>query len=146
MAEKRPCEICGKKIDVRGMQGHLLWHQKGEKVRPENNPLLNIEKKREGFTQKEREEIIKREGNRCQKCGILCEEFPPEIHHKDRNRFNNSLDNGILFCPNHHKAVHRYEREHRDDILKETTRIYFIHRVVSQEQIQFHPNLIETYP
>ena len=52
-----------------------------------------------------RDEIICRDNNICQHCkksaynGV----FPPEVHHKDGNPFNDSLDNLILLCYDCHK-------------------------------------------
>lgn len=42
---------------------------------------------------------------RCEKCGLdtwLNEEIPLELHHKDKNHYNNSLDNLLILCPNCH--------------------------------------------
>lgn len=42
----------------------------------------------------------------CQECGWDEEINVLEIHHKDRNRKNNSQDNVFLLCPNCHSIEH----------------------------------------
>ena len=48
---------------------------------------------------------------RCECCGLtewLNEPIPLELHHKDGNHFNNSLDNFQLLCPNCHAKTSSY--------------------------------------
>ena len=43
--------------------------------------------------------------DKCELCGITYwqgKHLPLELHHKDRNHFNNSLDNVMILCPNCH--------------------------------------------
>lgn len=51
-------------------------------------------------------EVIKRAGNKCEKCGY--DKYPKilQFHHKDRNRTNNATDNLLLLCPNCHEVEH----------------------------------------
>lgn len=49
--------------------------------------------------------------HRCEKCGLTewqGNPIPLELHHKDGNRFNNSLDNIELLCPNCHALTDNY--------------------------------------
>lgn len=55
------------------------------------------------------------EGNykehRCECCGLsewLGNPIPLELHHKDGNRYNNTLDNYELLCPNCHALTDSY--------------------------------------
>ena len=34
-----------------------------------------------------------------------------DVHHKDKNYKNNSVDNLVWLCPNHHREVHRGYKE-----------------------------------
>lgn len=46
---------------------------------------------------------------KCEKCGLtewLNEPAPLELHHKDNNHYNNSLDNLIILCSNCHSIEH----------------------------------------
>lgn len=43
--------------------------------------------------------------DKCELCGITYwqgKHLPLELHHKDRNHFNNNLDNLQILCPNCH--------------------------------------------
>ncbi len=53
--------------------------------------------------------VRRRDHNRCAACG--CADVAIlEVHHKDRDRQNNNLDNLILLCPNCHTKLHRNVR------------------------------------
>lgn len=54
--------------------------------------------------------------NECEICGLKeWGEFsiPLDVHHKDENHFNNSIDNLMLICPNCHAVIHRRDREYK---------------------------------
>lgn len=60
--------------------------------------------------------------HRCEKCGLTewqGNPIPLELHHKDGNRFNNSLDNIELLCPNCHALTDNYRgkgcRSHKEN-------------------------------
>ena len=42
----------------------------------------------------------------CERGGEDFAFIEPEIHHRDRNRENNRLDNLLLLCPNCHSSMH----------------------------------------
>jgi len=42
----------------------------------------------------------------CERGGEDLAFFEPEIHHRDRNRENNRLDNLLVLCPNCHSQMH----------------------------------------
>lgn len=42
----------------------------------------------------------------CESCGIDLAFVEGEIHHKDRNRENNRMNNIQLLCPNCHSRMH----------------------------------------
>lgn len=49
--------------------------------------------------------------HRCENCGLtewLGRPIPLELHHKDGNRFNNTLENFQLLCPNCHALTDSY--------------------------------------
>ena len=48
---------------------------------------------------------------KCEKCGAtqwLGNPIPLELHHKDGNRYNNTLENFELLCPNCHALTDSY--------------------------------------
>ena len=42
----------------------------------------------------------------CEKCGIDFAFYEPDIHHCDRNRENNRMDNLLVLCKNCHSTMH----------------------------------------
>ena len=49
--------------------------------------------------------------HQCEHCGLtewLGEKIPLEVHHKDGNRNNNTLENFVLLCPNCHAFTDSY--------------------------------------
>lgn len=49
--------------------------------------------------------------SKCEKCGLthwLNQPIPLELHHKDGNRHNNTLENYELLCPNCHSFTDSY--------------------------------------
>ncbi len=53
--------------------------------------------------------LLKIHGNNCQRCGYHKTEIL-QVHHKDKNRQNNELDNLELICPNCHYEKHYLEK------------------------------------
>ena len=48
---------------------------------------------------------------KCENCGLtqwLGEPIPLELHHKDGNRHNNTIENYSLLCPNCHAMTDSY--------------------------------------
>lgn len=49
--------------------------------------------------------------NKCECCGLsewMGKPIPLELHHKDFNHYNNSLDNLQILCANCHMQAHNY--------------------------------------
>lgn len=49
--------------------------------------------------------------HKCERCGLtewFGEKIPLELHHKDGNRHNNTLENYELLCPNCHAFTDSY--------------------------------------
>ena len=53
--------------------------------------------------------LIETRGAKCERCGYSKREIL-HVHHKDRNRDNNSLTNLELICPNCHYEEHYLEK------------------------------------
>lgn len=57
-----------------------------------------------------RNRLIKMRGNRCEHCGIsewLGEILIPDVHHLNKNRRDNRLENLKVVCPNCHRLFHK---------------------------------------
>lgn len=70
-------------------------------------------------------------GKCCSKCGLsewMGVELPLELHHKDNNHNNNSLDNLQILCPNCHAITHKLDRDcqithnKKEKLVKEQTK------------------------
>lgn len=53
--------------------------------------------------------LLKLRGKKCQRCGYSKIQILI-VHHKDRNREHNDLDNLELLCPNCHYGEHYLEK------------------------------------
>ena len=53
--------------------------------------------------------FLLKELGKCERCNYNEELGILEIHHKDRNRRNNSRENLLLLCPNCHSLIHFQE-------------------------------------
>ncbi len=53
--------------------------------------------------------LLKIRGVICERCGYDRHEIL-QVHHKDKNRSNNDLDNLELICPNCHYEEHYLEK------------------------------------
>ena len=60
---------------------------------------------------------IKYWGKQCEICGF---DKIVEVHHFDKNHFNNDVNNLIVLCPNHHRMIHtkKYEKEVTQQLLE----------------------------
>lgn len=56
-----------------------------------------------------KKKLIETKGNKCEKCGYTKVEIL-QVHHKDRDRSNNNLENLELICPNCHYEEHYLQR------------------------------------
>ena len=54
-------------------------------------------------------QLLRLRGIKCERCGYKKFEIL-QIHHKDRNRNDNSIDNLELICPNCHYEEHYLEK------------------------------------
>ncbi len=62
--------------------------------------------------------LLLERGRKCEKCGYAKYEIL-QVHHKDRSRGNNNLDNLELLCPNCHFEEHYFEKSWlKEDVLQ----------------------------
>lgn len=95
-------------IDYKGNQGakgHKFSSTKKSALEMLNSPSITNSKKRIRLI----EDGIK--DNKCECCGLsewMGKPIPLELHHKDLNHYNNSLDNLQILCANCHMQAHNY--------------------------------------
>ncbi len=106
--KEKPCLVCGKPI-LSGenkktcSRGCSNKHRTGIKYKI-NRPRDKVKDLRALKTR-----LLNAKGKTCEKCGYDVYQIL-EIHHKDRNRNNNELNNLELLCPNCHTTKHYLKR------------------------------------
>ena len=106
--KEKPCLICGK-LMLAGL------HKKTCSRKCSNQNRLGIKYKNNKPDNKIRSQeilkvrLLKTRGLKCERCGYNKYEIL-HIHHKDRNRSNNNLENLELICPNCHFEEHYSEK------------------------------------
>lgn len=75
---------------------------------------LDEKKKRKGFSQSQKLEIIHEQDNRCAKCPTkFSKNVKPHFDHKNGDRSDNRTSNGQALCPNCHDNKSRKENKAR---------------------------------
>lgn len=106
--KETPCVICGKLI-LAGLhkktcsRGCSNKHRAGIKYK-QNSPRDKVKN-----YQALKIRLLKRDGKSCVGCGYNKQEIL-QVHHKDKDRSNNDLDNLELICPNCHFEKHYLEK------------------------------------
>jgi len=103
-----PCVVCGKLI----LAGHnkktcsrgcANKHRAGIKYKM-NRPRDKVKTQRALKIR-----LLKSRGKKCERCGF--EEYQIlQVHHKDKDKNNNKLDNLEILCPNCHSREHYSEK------------------------------------
>lgn len=66
----------------------------------------------DGFNSSIKRQVKIRDGFNCQKCLVNFSGFKAkllDVHHKDRNKYNNTLDNLVCLCKSCHTKIHWIE-------------------------------------
>ena len=92
-------------------------NQSGKGQSKSNGQYMNLEeyleKSEDIQSNKVRQKLLKEgyKNHQCENCGLtewLGQPIPLELHHKDGNRNNNTLDNYEMLCPNCHALTENY--------------------------------------
>ena len=103
-----PCLVCGKLI-LAGLNKKTCSrscaniHRKGIKYK------LNRPKDKVKTQRILKMRLLQARGNKCERCGFDKYQIL-QVHHKDKNRNNNDLDNLEIICPNCHFEEHYLEK------------------------------------
>lgn len=106
--KEKPCVICGKLILSK-------FNKKTCSRTCSNKHRLGIKYKIGRPKDKAKSQrllklrLIKERGKKCERCDYKKLEIL-QVHHKDRNRNNNDLENLALICPNCHYEEHFLEK------------------------------------
>lgn len=106
--DERPCVICGKMI-LSSLHKKTCSRACSNKSRA--GIRYGIRRPNDKVRNQEiiKNRLIEIRGMRCESCGYNKYNIL-HIHHKDKNRSNNSFDNLELVCPNCHYEKHHIER------------------------------------
>ncbi len=102
--KERPCAVCGKAI-LASLHRKTCsrtcsnTHRAGIKYKV-NSPHDQVK-----YQQGLKIQLLRARGKNCERCGYTKFEIL-QVHHKNRNRKDNSLDNLELICPNCHCEEH----------------------------------------
>ena len=73
------------------------------------------------FGKYQKDEILAKQKNRCNKCNVRFGKIKPHFDHIDGNKTNNQTSNGQALCPNCHdrksrrQTTSRSKKQKRDD-------------------------------
>ena len=105
---EKPCIICGKSI-LASLHKKTCSRACSNKNRAGTKYKANSPKDKVKSQQSLKIRLLKTRGLQCERCGYAKFEIL-QIHHKDRNRSNNELENLQLICPNCHYEEHYLDK------------------------------------
>jgi hypothetical protein len=103
-----PCLVCGKLI-LATFNKKTCSRSCANKHREGIKYKLNRPKDKVKTQRILKARLLKNRGNGCERCGFDKYQIL-EIHHKDKDRSNNNLDNLEIICPNCHAGEHYLEK------------------------------------
>ena len=111
-----PCLVCGTPI-FSGLNKKTCSRACANKHRTGIQYKINRPKENVVSERALKIRLLKDRGRICERCGYNKPEIL-QIHHKDRNRSNNNIDNLELICPNCHFEEHYLEKSWLKKIFK----------------------------
>ena len=106
--KETPCLVCGKLI-LATFNKKTCSRSCANKHREGIKYKLNSPKDKVKTQRLLKLRLFKSRGNKCERCGFDKYQIL-EIHHKDKDRNNNNLDNLEIICPNCHSEKHYLEK------------------------------------
>ncbi len=103
-----PCIVCGKKIlsgENKKTCSRICANKNRSGIQYKINSPKDLVKSQRSLKLK----LLEIRGNKCENCDYNKYQIL-EVHHKDRNRENNNLENLKLICPNCHAEEHFLEK------------------------------------
>ena len=112
-----PCIVCGKPI-LSGLNKKTCSRNCANINRAGIKYKIGSPKDKVKSQQALKLRLLKDRGMICERCSYNKHEIL-QVHHKDRNRDNNSIDNLELICPNCHYEEHFLEKSWLKNFEKE---------------------------
>jgi predicted nucleic acid-binding Zn ribbon protein len=106
--KEKPCLICGKLI-LAGLNKKTCSRSCANKRREGIKYKIGSPRNKVKSQRALKLRLLKERGKKCEKCDYNKYQIL-EIHHKNRNRKNNELENLELICPNCHAEEHLLEK------------------------------------
>lgn len=113
--KEKPCIICGKPI-LAGLHKKTCSRSCANKHRVSIKYRLNQPKSKVKYQRGLKIRLLEMRGKVCERCGYNKPEIL-QVHHKDKDRGNNDLNNLELICPNCHFEEHYLEKSWLTGIL-----------------------------
>ena len=106
--KEQPCLVCGKAI-LAGLNKKTCSRACSNKHRTGIRYNMHRPKDKVVSQRALKVRLLQERGAICERCGYQKRQIL-QVHHKDRNRLNNALDNLELICPNCHCEEHYLEK------------------------------------
>ena len=106
--KENPCIVCGKLI-LAGLHKKTCSRNCANINRTGIKYKINSQKSKVKSQQALKVRLLKERGKKCERCNYIKYQIL-EVHHKDRSRENNDLENLLLICPNCHAEEHLLEK------------------------------------
>jgi len=106
--KEKPCAICGKMI-LAGLNKKTCSRSCANTQRAGIKYKTGRLKDKVKSLQSLKIRLLETRGTKCERCEYDKYEIL-QVHHKDRNRANNELENLALICPNCHYEEHFLEK------------------------------------
>lgn len=124
--KERPCVICGKLI-LSGSHRKTCSRSCANKHRVGIQYKINRPRDKIISQRALKIRLLKNRGRICERCDYDKYEIL-QVHHKDRDRNNNNIDNLELICPNCHFEEHFLEKSWLKNINREGSDSGLFHR------------------
>ena len=118
--KETPCVVCGKLI-LAGFNKKTCSRTCANKHRAGIKYKIGRPRDKASTVRVLKLRILEERGNICCRCSYSKYEIL-QIHHKDRNRNNNALDNLELICPNCHYEDHYLEKSWLKNAVEKETK------------------------
>lgn len=102
--KETPCTVCGKLI-LAGLNKKICSRVCSNKNRAGIQYKINQPKSKVVTLRRIKVRLLEKRGKSCERCGYNKTEIL-QVHHRNRNRGDNSSENLELICPNCHYEEH----------------------------------------
>ena len=106
--KENPCIVCGKLI-LAGLHKKTCGRSCANINRAGTKYKIGSPKSKVKSQQALKIRLLNKIGRKCERCSYEKYQIL-EVHHKDKNRNNNDLENLLLICPNCHAEEHLLEK------------------------------------